>query len=176
MCIRDRDISVMLTSFIDFGNKNFKFSTNVIFYFAVIIIAGQIIGTGTRYFNAEEFETLYKPLNVVFSVMTVLMSVYLYLISTNWYIKVARISFLVISVFYFIISVIWWFHLFSEGFDVTGFRVFFAVFISFLAISFKIANLGNYNIHPAVLFIISFVFLILFGSLCLMYPQQLPKA
>ncbi|MBK7522876.1 MAG: hypothetical protein IPI53_01500 [Saprospiraceae bacterium] len=166
----------MLTSFIDFGNKNFKFSTNVIFYFAVIIIAGQILGTGTRYFNANEFETLYKPLNVVFSIMTVLMSVYLYLISTNWYIKVARISFLVISVFYFIISTIWWLNLFSAGFDVAGFRVFFAVFISFLAISFKIANLGNYNIHPAVLFIISFVFLILFGSLCLMLPAATTKS
>ena len=160
----------MLTSFIEIGNKNFKFSNDIIFYFAVIIIAGQIIGTGISYFNAEEFEILYKPLNVIFSIMTVLMSLYLFLISTNWYIKVARISFLVISVFYFIISVIWWLNLFSAGFDVAGFRVFFAVFISFLAISFKIANLGNYNIHPAVLFIISFVFLILFGSLCLMLP------
>jgi hypothetical protein len=56
-----------------------------------------------------------------------------------------------------------------------GSDLFLAIFISFLAISFKIANLGNYNIHPAVLFIVSFVFLILFGSICLMLPAATTK-
>ncbi|MEY3420598.1 MAG: hypothetical protein RIR48_883 [Bacteroidota bacterium] len=165
----------MISSFINFGNKNFKLFTELIFYFAIIIVLGQIFESGTEYINLSDFELIYKPLNVVFAIMTILMSIYLFLITTNWYLKVARISFLLVSGFYLLISLIWWLDLFHYTFDVSGFRLFLAIFIGFLAISFKIANLGNYNIHPAVLFIVSFIFLILFGSLCLMLPAASTK-
>ena len=167
---------MIIPSFIRFGDRNFRSFTNLIFFFAIIIVFGHLFETGTGYFNLADFEMVYKPLNVVFAIMTVLMSVYLYLITTNWYLKVARISFIIISGFYLFISLIWWLDLFYHEFDVSGFRLFLAIFIGFLAISFKIANLGNYNIHPAVLFIISFVFLILFGAICLMLPAATTKS
>lgn len=165
----------MINDFITFGDKNFRLFTNLIFYFALIIGLGQIFESGTEFIKISDFEMIYKPLNVIFAGMSVLMSIYLYLITTNWYLKVARITFILVSGFYLVISLIWWFNLFYNEFDIAGFRLFLAVFISFLAISFKIANLGNYNIHPAVLFIVSFVFLILFGSICLMLPAATTK-
>ncbi|MFZ1526581.1 MAG: potassium transporter TrkG [Saprospiraceae bacterium] len=165
----------MINDFLTFGDKNFRLFTNLIFYFALIIVLGQIFETGTEFIKISDFEMIYKPLNVIFAGMSVLMSIYLYLITTNWSLKVARLSFILVSGFYLIISLIWWFNLFYNEFDIGGFRLFLAVFISFLAISFKIANLGNYNIHPAVLFIVSFVFLILFGSICLMLPAATTK-
>ncbi|MEY3421760.1 MAG: hypothetical protein RIR48_2056, partial [Bacteroidota bacterium] len=135
----------MISSFINFGNKNFRLFTDLIFYFAIIIVLGQIFESGTDYINIADFELIYKPLNVVFAIMTILMSIYLFLITTNWYLKVARISFLLVSGFYLVISLIWWLDLFNYTYDVSGFRLFLAIFIGFLAISFKIANLGNYN-------------------------------
>lgn len=168
-------ISNLKSSFIAFGDKNFRIFTNLIFGFAILIVFGQIFESGTRYFNIADFETVYKPLNFIFGGMSVIMSFYLFLVTKNWYLKVARFSFLFVSIFYLIISFFWWFDLFHSAFDIEGFRLFLAIFIGFLAISFKIANLGNYNIHPAVLFIVSFVFLILFGAICLMLPAATTK-
>ena len=103
------------------------------------------------------------------------MSLYLYLTTKNIYIKIARILFFLVSLCYFVISLIWIFSSFNGNIDVDGFRLFLAVFIGFMGISFKIASLGNSDIHPSLLFILSFIFLILFGTFCLMLPAAANK-
>ncbi|MBK9583715.1 MAG: hypothetical protein IPO48_18020 [Saprospiraceae bacterium] len=72
-------------------------------------------------------------------------------------------------------SLFWLTGLLNSAFDVEGYRLFLAVFVGFIAISFKIASLGNTNLHPALLFVLSFIFLILFGTFMLMLPAASNK-
>ena len=164
-----------MDTFIEFGNKNFKFVTNIVFFLAILIISGQILEAGFTSEQLSLFNQLYRPLNLIFSILSAVMSLYLYLITKNIYIKAGRLLFFLISIIYFIISIFWLLNLFNNVIDVEGIRLFIAVFIGFMAISFKIASLGNSSIHPSLLFVLSFVFLILFGTFCLMLPAAAYK-
>ncbi len=159
-----------MISFLELGDKYFKLTTNLIFVLAMIIISGQIFSTGMHPDNLQQFYFVYKPLNFIFSLCSVLISYYLFITTKNIFIKIARVIFLIISFVYLIVSIFWMFNMMTQSLDVAGFRMFLSFFIGFMAISFKIASLGNSNIHPALLFILSFIFLILFGTLCLMLP------
>ncbi|MBK8626987.1 MAG: ATPase [Saprospiraceae bacterium] len=90
-------------------------------------------------------------------------------------IKAARIIFLAITTAYFTMSVLWITGLLHDTFDVDSYRLFLSIFVGFMAVSFKISSLGNTNIHPALLFVLSFVFLILFGTFTLMLPAAAYK-
>ncbi|MGB4959014.1 MAG: potassium transporter TrkG [Saprospiraceae bacterium] len=147
----------------------------MLFAIAILIISGQIFEAGFTSKQTEEFNLLFKPLNLVFSILSIVMSWYLVSITKNRIIRFSRIVFFLISLLYAIISLIWWLDLFNPAFDIDGFRMFLALLIGFLAISFKIASLGNSSIHPALLFILSFIFLILFGTFCLMLPAAAYK-
>jgi potassium uptake TrkH family protein len=166
----------MFSFFTDFGDRYFKQTANLVFTFGIFILLGQIIVTGFNSKQIQDFYILYKPINLIFSILCVLMSFYLFLSTKNIYIKVARFSFFLISICYFFIALIWILNLFHSDFDVEGLRLFLAVFIGFMAVSFKIASLGNTDIHPALLFILSFVFVILFGAFCLMLPAAANKS
>lgn len=164
-----------MNAFCNFGEKNFKNATNIIFGLALFIIIFQIIQIGFVYFQKEAFTYLYKPLNLIFSLLSLLMSIYLYLTTNNMVVKVARIVFLIITLAYFTMSVLWITGFLHESFDVEGYRLFLSIFVGFMAVSFKISSLGNTNIHPALLFVLSFVFLILFGTFTLMLPAAAYK-
>jgi trk system potassium uptake protein TrkH len=165
----------VVKTFCEYGEKNFKHATNFIFGLALLIILFQILHTGFSYFRQDEFLNVYKPLNLVFSVFTFLMSLFLFLTTNNMVIKVARLIFLIITLAYFFMSLFWLTGLLNSAFDVEGYRLFLAVFVGFIAISFKIASLGNTNLHPALLFVLSFIFLILFGTFMLMLPAASNK-
>lgn len=164
-----------MNAFCNFGEKNFRSVTNIIFGLALLIIIFQIIQIGFTYFQKEAFNYIYKPLNLIFSGLSLLMSIYLYMTTNNMVVKVARIVFLVITSAYFIMSILWITGLLNENFDVDGYRLFLSIFVGFMAVSFKISSLGNTNIHPALLFVLSFVFLILFGTFTLMLPAAAYK-
>ena len=164
-----------MEAFLEFGRKNYKLAANLIFLFAIIIISGQIAVAGLTNVQAEIFNLAFKPINLLFSILSVAMSFYLYQIATNIYFKISRFFFLVTAIIYFVISSIWWADLFNGDINFEGFRLFLAVFIGFMGISFKIASLGNSTIHPSLLFILSFIFLILFGAFCLMLPAAAYK-
>jgi len=55
--------------------------------------------------------------------------------------------------------------------DVHSLQVFFAIVIGFMAMSYKISSLGNSNLHPSLLFVLSFLFLIILGVFFLMLPH-----
>ncbi len=164
-----------MKALIEFGDKYFKHIVNIVFAFALLIILGQIAETGFDMGKYGAFPYIYKSINLLFSLICMLMSLYLLLIARNVYVRSARVVFLCISMTYLIVSVIWCMGFFSNFVDVEGFRLFLATFIGFLAISFKIASLGNTNIHPSLLFVLSFMFLILFGAICLMLPAASHK-
>ncbi len=50
-------------------------------------------------------------------------------------------------------------------------QMYLSLLVAFIAISFKIADFGNTSIHPALLFILSFAFVILMGTFGLMLPE-----
>lgn len=159
-----------MNSLIRLGDRHFKLIVNIVFVFALLIILGQITESGFKIKGTGIFPVIYKLLNLVFSFCSVLIGLFLFVTAKNLYVKIARFIFLVTTVIYFIVSVIWCLGFFQSLIDIEGFRLFLGTFIGFLAISFKIASLGNTNIHPALLFVLSFIFLILFGALCLMLP------
>ncbi|MEZ4909654.1 MAG: potassium transporter TrkG [Saprospiraceae bacterium] len=103
------------------------------------------------------------------------MSIYLFLIESKKFVKLARGIFILASVLYFVISLFWMTNLLGSYMDVYSIQMFFAVIIAFMAVSYKISNLGNSNIHPSLLFVLSFLFLILFGAFCLLLPYSSTK-
>jgi potassium uptake TrkH family protein len=159
-----------MNSFIEFGEKKFKAATNIVFVFALIIISGQIIETGFPSLNIGYFLDIFKAFNLVFSILSFIMSWYLYITTTNFFIKLARIIFLLISLSYFVITIIWLTGFFNRILDVEGFRLFLALFIGFIAVSIKVAGLGSSSIHPALIFVLSFILLIILGTFTLMLP------
>ncbi|MBK9734560.1 MAG: hypothetical protein IPO92_06150 [Saprospiraceae bacterium] len=144
--------------FLEIGEKYFKFATNFIFIVALAIIGGQIFEAGLRTEEVIEFNYIYKPANLIFGILATLISLYLYGTAPNIYVKISRAIFSLISIFYLLFSIIWILNLFDKNVDVAGFSHFLAICIGFLSISFKISTLGNSDIHPATLFVLSFIF------------------
>ena len=160
-----------MNAFNVFFEKYFKSATNIIFGLSLLIILLQIIQSGFGYFHEEHFNLIYKPFNLIFSVSALLLSLNLYVTTNNIVIKIARLIFLVITLIYVMMSFFWLTGLLYEYFDADGYRIFLAIFVGFMAISFKVSSLGSTTLHPALLFILSFIFLILFGTFALMLPS-----
>ncbi len=153
------------------GRRHFARFVNVFFIFAIIVIVGLVVNHGFIDGNFHFFNRFYKPVNAVFSLLSIVMSLYLLLIADKKFLKVARMIFTVASVIYFIISVLWWANILTEYMDVHSLQVFFAIVIGFMAMSYKISSLGNSNLHPSLLFVLSFLFLIILGVFFLMLPH-----
>ena len=164
-----------MNAFCEFGNRNFKTATNLIFFLALVIIFLQVYQSGLSTTDKIAFVQILKPINLLFSILTCMMSWYLFQITHLIVIKISRFVFLVISVIYLLMSIFWTFNMLHSLFDVESYRMFLSFFIAFIAISFKTASLGNTNIHPALLFVLSFIFLILFGAFMLMLPAAANK-
>ncbi len=159
-----------MNKFVEYIGIHFKLATNSLFFIAILIISGQIFQSGLDSIDLMSFLTFYKPLNFLFGTISLILSLYLFLTSKNRYVSISRFIFLIISFFNLIFAILWIFNSGYEVLDTTAFSQFFAVFIGFLSISFKVSSLGNSTIHPATLFVLSFIFLILFGTFCLMLP------
>jgi len=159
-----------VNDFVEFIGKYFKLATNILFVIAILIIGGQIFQSGLDSVDLRSFLSFYKPLNVIFGTISILLSFYLFITAKNRYVSISRFLFLIISFFNLVFALLWICNSGYEIMDTAAFSQFFAVFIGFLSISFKISSLGNSSIHPATLFVLSFIFLILFGTFCLMLP------
>ncbi len=159
-----------MDKFVEYIGKHFKLATNSLFFIAILIISGQILQSGLDSIDLVTFLSFYKPLSVLFGTISLILSLYLFLTSKNKYVSASRFIFLIISLFNLIFAVLWILNSGYEILDTAAFSQFLAVFIGFLSISFKISSLGNSSIHPATLFVLSFIFLILFGTFCLMLP------
>ena len=151
-------------------DKYFKLLSNLIFGLAIFIIIFQILYTSFPYFRQAHFEIFYKFANLIFSGYALGLSISLTFAAKQTFIKIARVILSVFTLVYFMISIFWITGLFNSSIDVEGFRQFFALAVGFIAMSFKISSLGNTQIHPALLFVLSFIFLILFGTFTLMLP------
>ncbi len=151
-------------------DKYFKLLSNLIFGLAIFIIIFQILYTGFPFFRQAHFEIFYKCANLVFSGYALGLSISLTFATKQTFIRIARVILSAFTLIYFLISIFWITGIFNSSIDIEGFRQFFALAVGFIAISFKISSLGNTQIHPALLFVLSFIFLILFGTFTLMLP------
>lgn len=150
--------------------KIFNRISSVFFYLSFLVILIQTVGYGLKLSFIEEYYIAFKVINFVFGVFSVFFSVYLYLKEDEIIQKIVKGSFIGISVFYLIASFQW---LIDQNFlpiDTRGNVIFFSIFIGFLSISQRLNSLGNLGLHSALIFVLSFILLILCGSFLLLLP------
>ena len=130
----------------------------------------QTVGYGLKLSFIDEYYIAFKIINFVFGIFSVFVSIYLYLKETEIIQKLVKGGFIGISFFYLIASFQW---LIDQNFlpiDARGNVIFFSIFIGFLSISQKLNSVGNLGLHSALIFVLSFIMLILSGSFLLLLP------
>jgi len=155
--------------------KYFGSITNSIFGLSILILVGQMVELALDFDNLMVFYKFFKPFNTLFAFLCIAFSYILLKSSNNIYEKISRSIYLILSTLFFISSVIWQFSLFKYDFDATLISHALAILLGMVSISFKIANLGDSNLHPALLFVISFIVLILLGAFALIHPAATVK-
>jgi trk system potassium uptake protein TrkH len=146
-----------------------------LFFLAVAIVGIHIIEFGVSdnlFFNYASFR---KWLHLIFSFVAVVTGVFLFLQQAHFIVRILRIIFLVVSAIYFCITFMGLLSGKDFQIDWANAQLFLSLTVAFIAISFKIADFGNAAIHPALLFILSFAFVILMGTFGLMLPEASQK-
>jgi trk system potassium uptake protein len=161
----------MQNGIIDFSEKKFKLINNIVFTLALLLFCGQIFEYGIIDKSGYEvFRQLFRIINFIFGVFTVSWTTILFYNSKNNYIKWSRFGFAALSMIYLTVSAIGLFNEHFANVNIPLLTSFFGLIIAFVAVSYNISTLGNTSIHPANLFVISFLFLIFFGAFCLILP------
>lgn len=86
--------------------------------------------------------------------------------------RIFQIGLLIISIIYLIIAFQWNYSIDFIGIEEKYFILIASLGTAFISFSHKINNLGTSNIHPAVLFVLSFVVLILISAFFLSLPSS----
>lgn len=155
--------------------KIFSRISSVFFFLSILVILIQTVGYGLKLSFIEEYFVTFKIINFVFGVFSVFISVFLYLKEKEFVQRIVKGTFVAISVFYLIAAFQW---LVDQNFlpiDSRGNVIFFSVFIAFLSISQRINSVSNSGLHSAVIFVLSFIILILCGTFLLMLPAATTK-
>lgn len=150
--------------------KLFNRISSVFFYLSLLVILIQTVGYGLKLSFIDEYYIAFKIINFIFGIFSVFVSIYLYLKETEIIQKLVKGGFIGISFFYLIASFQW---LIDQNFlpiDARGNVIFFSIFIGFLSISQKLNSVGNLGLHSALIFVLSFIMLILSGSFLLLLP------
>ena len=150
--------------------KIFNRISSVFFYLSLLVILIQTVGYGLKLSFIDEYYIAFKIINFVFGIFSVFVSIYLYFKETEIIQKLVKGGFIGISFFYLIASFQW---LIDQNFlpiDARGNVIFFSIFIGFLSISQKLNSVGNLGLHSALIFVLSFIMLILSGSFLLLLP------
>ncbi|MBK7007711.1 MAG: hypothetical protein IPH36_03275 [Saprospiraceae bacterium] len=150
--------------------KIFSRISSVFFLLSILVILVQTVGYGLKLSFIEEYFVTFKIINFVFGVFSVFISIFLYLKEKEFVQRLVKGTFIAISVFYLIAAFQW---LVDQNFlpiDSRGNVIFFSIFIAFLSISQRINSVSNSGLHSAVIFVLSFIILILCGTFFLMLP------
>jgi Trk-type K+ transport system membrane component len=162
----------MLRWWIDKTEKYFNSVSIVVFTTAVGLLIGQVIEAGVlSAAETTQFEVVFKIYNFLFGLLCVGWVSTLISYHKNKNIRVGRIIFLSITMVYTIVSALSMFIHNAYFSPIFSFRTFLGAFIGFVAISYHISILGSTRLHPALLFVISFLTLIAFGTFCLLLPE-----
>lgn len=157
------------------NRKLFNTISNVFFYLSLFIIILQLVGFGGKLLYSEYYFQLVRIINFLFGIFSVFISIYIYLKEENIVQKVVKSIFIGVSVFYLIASFQWLVDTNFLPINSRGNVLFFSIFIAFMSISQKITNIRNSGLHAALIFVISFIFLILCGTFLLLLPYSSTK-
>ncbi|MBK8700370.1 MAG: hypothetical protein IPN29_12910 [Saprospiraceae bacterium] len=157
------------------NNRLFGRISSSFFYLSILVLLIQTVGYGTKFSFIDEYFIAFKIINFFFGVFSVFVSIYIYLRETELMQKIVKAVFVGVSVFYLIAAFQW---LVDQNFlpiDSRGNVIFFSIFIAFLSISQRINSVSNTGLHSAVIFVLSFVMLILCGTFLLLLPASTTK-
>lgn len=148
---------------------------NIFFFISVLVLISQVLGRGLKLENKQIYSIWLIILNLIFSVFSLLISYFLLKKTKNIWVKIIRSLFFLISCFYFFTTIQKFFYINLFNFPVKDVEIFFSIFIAFLSLSYKIANLAQNRLHPSVIFVLSFLMIIFLGSFLLSLPASINK-
>lgn len=157
------------------NRKLFNVISNAFFYLSLFMITLQLVGFGGKLLYTETYFQFVRVTNFLFGIFSVFISIYIYLKEDNVVQKVVKSIFIGVSVFYLIASFQWLVDTNFLPINSRGNVLFFSIFIAFMSISQKITNIRNSGLHAALIFVISFIFLILCGTFLLLLPYSSTK-
>lgn len=166
----------MLRWLINRTEKYFNTVSVVVFVAAIGVLLGQVFEAGVLG-RAEipQFEVFFKIYNIFFGILCVSWVSALISYHKNKNIRLGRIIFLLLTIIYTAVAILSLLHDTSSLHLIFTYRSFLGTFIGFVAISYHISILGSTRLHPALLFVISFLTLIAFGTFCLLLPEATYK-
>ncbi len=155
--------------------RNTHIVSNTLFIFTLVVISVQLsipFVNGVWQGYAEYF---LQPLVLIFASLSLLVSIF-YLSKKSYpFITFVRLVFFLTCLIHLVIHILLLSEEFQSQSTVKNAGLFLTLLLGFLATSNKIASLGNTRIHPSLLFVLTFAFLILFGALGLMLPGATTK-
>lgn len=155
-----------------FFKQHFSLIINIFFVLAIVVMVAQVAGTGYKHLSGENDPLAYQVLDLVFAIVSLFVGIVLFSMEKKVWVGIIRGIFVLISVLYTVSSLEW---LLGTNFifeQPEKNAIFFSMFIAFLSFSYKLNLLGNSGLHPAILFVMSFLFLIFLGSLLLKLPAS----
>ena len=158
------------------NNRNlFNTVSNIFFYLSLLIITLQLVGFGGKLLYSESYFQFVRITNFLFGIFSVFVSIYIYLKEDQIVQKVVKSIFIGVSVFFLIASFQWLVDTHFLPINSRGNVLFFSIFIAFMSISQKMSNIRNSGLHAALIFVISFIFLVLCGTFLLLLPYSSTK-
>ncbi len=158
-----------------FGRKNLsgdtisKFSTLFLVY-SIFILCTYVL---FQFIKVNEFPlaySLFKISTLFFGIFSIGYAIFLLFHQTMIWMRILQLGLLLITVAYLVVSIQW--NLKQDWIDVyeNQFILVFAFATAFLSLSHKLNSIGTSGIHPAILFVLSFVVLISLSSFVLCLP------
>lgn len=156
-----------------FINKEiFKKINFVFFILSLVVLLVQTIGIGSKLSHNDTYFIVFKVINFIFGIFSVFISVYLFLIEKTILQRTIKGILLGLSVFFLIASFQW---LIDQNFlpiNSRGNVIFFSIFIAFMSISQRINSISASGLHSSIIFVLSFIMLILCGTFLMMLPAS----
>jgi trk system potassium uptake protein TrkH len=156
----------------DWLNKKSAQVTNLLFVLTLMIITVQLTSDLFQQNEMYFVQDLLTAIIVLFSILSFALSIYYVQTASYAFIRFVRLIFFLLCLVNVIIQLSLAIGMESGQASMTNLGLFLTLILGFIAISSKIASLGNSDIHPSLLFVLTFAFLILFGALGLMLPAS----
>lgn len=152
--------------------KYFRFIINIFFVISVAVLLSQVLGRGLKFENQKIYNIWLSMLNLIFSMFSTFIAYHVLKIEKTIWVRVIRFLFLLISLFYFLNTAENLFSINLFNFPIKDIEISLSIFIAFLSFSYKITGLAQTNLHPSVLFVLSFTMIVFLGSFLLILPAS----
>jgi trk system potassium uptake protein len=125
---------------------------------------------GSKWIEVPAYYNLIKSITLVYSLLSLIMGVYIFLRVHDLKQKIFRGIFLGICFLFLLSSIRWLFAEDAHNLEVGGIAIFFSLFIAFVSFSTLLNRLGR-TLHPSMVYVLSFLALIILGTSLLIVPS-----